>query len=107
MSETNNTQETLILCLTNGDRIIADVEEHQGVYVCTNVLEIISDFDHETGAVRMGTGPYLPYADTARGVLVPTMTAVVAFPSEEIKEHHSTKFSKIIVPKAQSIVLAS
>lgn len=105
MQET--TQETLILCLTNGDRIIADVEEHQGVYVCTNILEIMTDYDPETGAGRMGTGTYLPFADISRGVLVPTMTAVVAFPSEELKEHHSTKFSKIIVPKAQSIVLAS
>jgi hypothetical protein len=35
------------------------------------------------------------------------MTAVVAFPSEELQNHHSEKFGKIIVPPTPSIVLAS
>ena len=97
------TTATLILGLPSGEHILCDVEERQGAYLCSNVLQIISERDDKNG-VRMGLMPYMPYADPEGGLAVPTGMAIIAVPSVELKRHHENAFSKIVLPDSKIIL---
>lgn len=101
-------QSTLILSLPSGEHIIADVTVDGGSFMCTNVLEIIRHVD-DSGAMRMGLTPYMPYASVEGGISVPLTTAVIAIPGAELKNAHQRTFSKIITPESATggIILPS
>lgn len=94
----------LILGLVSGEHLIATVEERQGAYLCSNVLQIVTDPDVNTGQVRMGLMPYMPYADPDSGFAVPTNMAIMAVPSEDLLNHYNERFAKIITPSTKIIV---
>lgn len=101
MSEKN----TVILGLTNGTEIVADVEIDGASFIVTNALEIMRQMD-DTGAMRMGLAPWMPYADKNAGISVPLATAIIAVPGEELKNAHARAFSKIITADS-SLILPS
>ena len=100
MSETNN---ILVLVLTNGDQILTQLEEQGGAYVCTNVLQIMTRADEATGQVSMGMMPYLPY--TTGSIAIPTNMAMLAVPNQDLIDHYKRQFGMIIAPPEQKIFL--
>lgn len=97
--------EVLVLGLMSGEHIIATVEESSGVYLCTDVLQIVTDFDHENGQTKSSAVPYMPFTSGAIGV--PSSVTTMAIPNAELLEHYNQRFSKIISPTQQKIILPS
>lgn len=91
----------LILKLSDSTELLASVTEKPGAYFCTDILQIISHHDPESGQGRMGLVDFMPYADPAGGLAVPTNMAIIALPSEELIDHYNRRFSKIITPKSK------
>lgn len=100
MTETN---PILILVLANGDQLLAETTESGGAYVCANVLQILTRADESTGQMSMGMMPYLPYA--TGDIAVPTFSTTVAIPNQELLNHYSRQFGKIITPPEPKIFL--
>lgn len=98
-------KDILILCLTTGEKLLATVQERQGAYLCSDVVEIMTDPDPSTGQMRMGFMPYLPFSDPDGGLAVPTNIAIIAVPSVELKQYYSEKFGLIIAPPEKKIIL--
>lgn len=98
-------KEILILCLPSGEQLLALVQERQGAYLCSNVVQIMSEPDPASGQTRMGFMPYLPFADPDGGVAVPTNMAIMAVPSQELRQFYSEKFGLIITPPTPKIIL--
>lgn len=96
-----------ILVLTNGDQLLCsvtvDIVNNPYTYLVKEPLQIITHVD-ENGQGRMGIVPYLPYADVDAGIAVPTTMAILAIPSDELKNHHSERFGHIIAPSSKIIV---
>jgi hypothetical protein len=101
-----NTAATLILTLSNGKTIVADVEHANGSYMCSNILEILEQYS-EDGQVRMGLIKFMPYALEEGGLAVPTIMAMISVPGPELLAAHKKAFSKIITPDTQGIILPS
>lgn len=97
MNETN----ILILVLANGDQLLGTVAESGGAYVVTDVLQILTRGDESTGQMSMGMVPYLPYA--TGDIAIPTHQCIVAVPNQELLNHYSRQFGKIIAPPEQKI----
>ena len=93
--------EILILKLADSTELLASVTEKPGAFFCTDILQIISSVDQETGQGRMGLIDFMPYADPSGGIAVPTGMAIIAIPSQELIEHYSVRFSKIISPNSK------
>jgi len=91
---------TLILKLTCGTEIIATVREANGSYICSEILELITDMD-ATGAGRMALADFMPYSDPTAGFAVPTNMACITMPNEDLKDHYNKRFSKIITPETK------
>lgn len=100
MSDTN----TVILGLNNGTEIVADVEIDGASFIVTNALEIMRQMD-DTGAMRMGLAPWMPYAKQD-GISVPLATTIIAVPGDELLAAHKRAFSKIITADS-SLILPS
>lgn len=98
------TSNILILKLNSGEEIITEAHEANGVYVCENPLLIITAPDEEEGQMRMGLVPFLPFADTSKGVAIPTNMAILALPTDDLANHYKQKFGKIITPPSQKII---
>ena len=105
MSNIEKSSDILVLVLANGDTIIGEVTESGGAYLVVSPLQILTQPDEETGQVRMGIVDYLPFCNTEAGIAIPTSTAVVAIPGEELITHYNTRFSKIITPPTPKIIL--
>jgi len=101
----DNNKEILILALPSGEHLIAQVEERQGAYLCSDVIQILSDPDPKTGHMRMGFVPYLPFANAEAGMAIPTNMAVMAVPSDDLANHYREKFGLIIAPPTPKIIL--
>lgn len=99
MNETN----ILILVLNNGDQLLAESYEQSGVYVCTNVLQILVRGDEASGQMSMGMAPYLPYS--VGDLAIPTNMAILAIPNDTLLNHYKSQFGGIITPPAQKIFL--
>jgi hypothetical protein len=97
-------KEILILVLNNGDQLLASAIEHEGVYVCSDVLQILTKVD-DSDRMSMGMVPYLPFSDSAGGLAIPTNMAIIAIPNAELKTHYQKQFSRIITPQASKIIL--
>lgn len=97
-------KDTLIVVLTNGTELLATVEEKQGVYLLSDVLQILQEMDEQSGSIRMGVVPYLPYSDPDGGIAVPTNMAIIAIPSPDMKKQYAARFSKIVMPESKIIV---
>jgi hypothetical protein len=97
----------LILVLSNGDQILADVsvEEQQYTYMCRDVLQIHTRVD-QSGQMNMGITPYMPYADPAGGLAVPSNSTMIAIPGIELLNHYREHFGLIITPPEQKIILS-
>jgi len=94
----------LVLVLSNGDQILAEVEEHNGAYVCSNAMQILTRGDESTGQMSMGMVPYLPFTDGE--IAIPTHMAILAIPNKELTRHYNKTFgSGIITPPEQKIFL--
>jgi len=100
-----NSSDILVLVLSNGDQLLAEVTETGGAYLATNVLQILTQPDENTGQMRMGIVEYLPYCDTSAGIAIPTGQTIVAIPGEEILNHYNARFGKIITPPTPKIIL--
>ncbi len=98
--------DTLILTLSTGEQIVADVDEQSGAYLCSNVLEIARRYD-ESGELKIGLQTFMPYSNQEAGFIVPTIMATVAVPGKDLIDYHKKAFSKIITPDTPSIILAS
>jgi hypothetical protein len=103
MSQTNT--DILVLILANGDQILAEVQEQTGAYIATNPLQILTRPDESTGQMTMGIVEYLPYCDTSAGLAIPTGTAILAIPSQDLKNHYAERFGVIIAPPVQKIII--
>lgn len=97
--------DILILALSSGEHLVAQVDEQGGAYVCTDVLQIMTQEDPTNGSVRMCLAPYMPYADQSGGLAVPTMMASVAIPSADLLSHYSERFGLVYAPPAPKIIL--
>jgi hypothetical protein len=95
----------LILGLMSGDQIVCEVEERQGAYLCSNVLQILVQPDETSGQMRMGLMEYMPYADPDGGLAVPTNMATVSMPGKDLRDHYCDKFKLIITPPQQKIII--
>lgn len=94
----------LLLRLNDGTELIADVsEEEETSYLCSDVLQVVKEYSSNKQTVNLV--PFMPYADTSGGVVIPLNMAIVMVPGEKLKEYHSKVFSKIIMPDSK-IVLA-
>ncbi len=93
--------DVLILVLPNGDQLLAETDQAEGAYVCTNVLQILTRGDETTGHMSMGLVPYLPFS--AGDIAIPTFSTIVAVPNDELKNHYAKQFGKIITPPEQKI----
>jgi hypothetical protein len=103
--ENTLTKDVLILGLISGEKLLCEVTEQQGAFLCSNILEIITDTDQSSGQMRMGLMPYMPYSDTNGGLAVPSIMATVAVPNEELLNHYKSKFGMLITPPEQKIFL--
>jgi hypothetical protein len=103
--ENTTTSDVLILGLTSGEKLLCEVIEQQGAFLCSNVLEIVTDADPSNGQMRMGLMPYMPYAEASAGLAVPSIMATVAVPGEELLNHYKTKFGMLITPPEPKIFL--
>ena len=99
-------REVLILALSSGEHIICEVEDNAGVYFCINAMQIISRGDASLGKMEMGMIPYLPFADPAGGIAIPTNMASLAVPTEDLKAHYSRMFGLVFTPPTPKIILA-
>ena len=97
-------EDLLILALSSGEHLLATVTESGGAYVCSNVLQILSDIDQESGQMRLGAVPYLPFADPNGGIAIPNNMASVAIPSKEMKEMYAKRFSLVYTPPTSIII---
>lgn len=93
----------LILVLSNGDQLIGKVEESSGAYICTDVLQIMTEVGQD-GSMRMGTIPYLPFADDT-GIAIPSATTILAKPNQELLDYYNQRFGNIITPTLPKIIL--
>ena len=99
-------KDVLILALSSGEQLLAQVEaSNDGSYLCSNVLQIMSDMDTENGQMRMGLVPYLPFSEPDAGVAIPMTMAAIAIPNAELKKHYAQKFGMIITPPEPKIFL--
>ena len=98
-------KQILILALSSGEHLLAEVNESNGAYVCMNAMQILSQPDEENGQMRMGLVQYLPFADPDGGIAIPTNMASIALPSNELKNHYSERFNLIITPPVSKIIL--
>ena len=99
-------EDVLILALSSGEHLLAQVEaSNDGSYLCKNILQIMSDVDTETGQMRMGLAPYLPFSDPDAGIAIPMTMAIIAIPSDELRNHYVEKFKLVIAPPEQKIFL--
>jgi len=102
--------DILILVLSTGEKIVAEVDEQQGAYLASNPVEIVEQRSYE-GESRMGLTQYLPYAKDGAGLIIPTIMAVVTFPNDELLAAYKNLVAKskssIITPEQPSIILAS
>jgi len=105
MNNVENTSDILVLVLANGDQILGEVTETAGAYLMVNPLQILTQPDESTGQMRMGIVEYLPFCKTEDGIAIPTGTAVVAIPGDEILAHYNQRFGKIITPPTPKIIL--
>lgn len=101
----DNASQILVLSLVTGEKLIGEVSDGDGVYLCGNLMEIVSKVD-DSGNGRLGMSPYLPYCDGSLGFIVPQAMAIVAMPGDSLKNHYSEKFGLIITPPVQKIILA-
>lgn len=97
-------KEILVLVLSNGDQLLAETIVSDGAYLCSNVLQILTQPDEATGHMRMGIIAYLPFTDPAGGVAIPTNMAILAVPNEDLKTHYQEKFKMIITPPSKIIL---
>lgn len=98
-------KELLILVLNDGTQLLANTAEHNGVYMCENVLQIIVHAA-ENGGINTGFMPYLPYSDVKGGLAIPTNMAIIAVPNQQFKEFYAKQFGLIITPPEPQIVLS-
>lgn len=99
-------KDVLILALSSGEHLLTQVEaSNDGSYLCSGVLQIMSDMDTSTGQMRMGLVPYLPFADPDAGIAIPMTMAAIAIPSADLKNHYAEKFGLIITPPEPKIFL--
>ena len=101
----NSNEDILVLVLANGDTVIGEVSETGGAYLVKNVLQILTHSDPESGQLNMGIVDYLPFCDTSQGLAIPTSTAIVAIPGEELLAHYNKRFGKLIAPPTPKIIL--
>ncbi len=94
----------LLLKLNDGTEIIATTEEleNRNVYRCVDVVQIVTRA--ENNQMTIGLVPFMPYADSDAGVLIPTNMAMLAIPSKELLERYNKIFSKIIVPESKIVL---
>ena len=95
--------EILILVLSNGDQLIGNVVEQSGAYICTDVLQILTDVD-QSGSMRMAAVPYLPFA-SKDGIAIPSATTIIATPGQELLDNYNSRFGNIITPPLPKIIL--
>lgn len=95
--------DVLVLVLTNGDQLLAQVEEQNGAYVGDNVLQILTRTDETNGKFDMRMVPYLPY--TTGGIAIPTNLAIIAVPTDDLIDHYNRQFGLIVKPPEQKIFL--
>lgn len=98
-------KDIVVLVLPNGDQLICTVQETTGAYLARDILQIVTDPDVSTGQMRMMIVPYLSFCDPDGGVAIPTSTAIVAVPNEELLNHYNTHFGNIITPPSKKIIL--
>ena len=96
------TTTTLILKLNDGTELIASVEEKDGIYMCSDILQIMKVPDEATQQVRMALMEFMPYSDG--NVAIPTNMAILATPSEDFENHYKERFGKIIAPSSKIIL---
>jgi pyrrolidone-carboxylate peptidase len=94
--------DTVILKLNDGTEILATAEEKNGVYICTDVLQIVSEPDATTGQMRMGFMEFMPYSSGQ--IAIPTNMAILTTPSEDLDNFYREKFGKIITTQSKIIL---
>lgn len=95
----------LILKLNSGEELLTEVLEKNGIYLCSDVLQILSYPDEESGQLRMGLMEFMPYANKEGGVAIPTNMAIIAIPSDDLLNKYQEKFGKIITPSSKKIII--
>lgn len=96
-----------ILKLTDGTELIATIEEAieaPHVYLCTDILQIVSQPDPKSGQMNLALADWMPYADKTQPAIIPSSIAIVAFPSEDFTNHYRQHFGRIITPSKKLIL---
>ena len=101
-----NEKELMILALSSGEHILSEVVLEEYSYICSNALQILSDVDHESGQIKFGVIPYLPFSDQEAGFAIPTNMAIIAMPSQDLRRMYSERFSLVYTPPEQKIILS-
>ena len=94
--------DTVILKLNDGTELLATAEEKTGVYMCTDVIQIITQPDSSTGQMKMGFADFMPYSTGQ--FAIPTNMAILTTPSEELNNFYAQRFGKIITSPSKIIL---
>lgn len=96
-------QTLLILRLNCGTEILATVSQTDSAYICTDILQIMTDID-DSGNMRLGFGEFMPYSKKEAGFAIPAGSCAIAMPSDALTEMYNKRFSKIITPDTKIIL---
>ena len=94
--------ETIILKLNDGTELLCTAEEKNGVYMCTDVIQIITQPDNLTKQMKMGFVDFMPYSSGQ--FAVPTNMAILTTPSEDLSNYYAQRFGKIIANSGKIIL---
>lgn len=102
----NNSDNVIILILASGEHLISSTKTtNDGLaYLCSNVLQILSQGDPVSGQLQMGMVPYLPFSNPKDVIAIPTSITGIAAPSDELLAHYSERFSLIYAPASKIIL---
>lgn len=95
-------KEIVIFGLSSGEHIICQSNvSGDGFYLVENPYQILIDVD-DSGMVRSGISPYMPYASGSIGI--PISTTIIGVPSQQLIDAYKTKIGAIITPPTKIIL---
>lgn len=94
--------DTVILKLNDGTELLATAAEKDGIYMCSDVLQIITAPDPESGQMKMGFADFMPYSTGQ--FAIPTNMAILSTPSEDLDNFYRERFGKIITTSSKIIM---
>lgn len=94
--------DTVILKLSDGTELLTTAEDKNGVYMCSDVLQIVTVPDEKSGQMKMGFADFMPYSSGQ--FAIPTNMAILTTPTEELDNFYRERFGKIITASSKIVI---